>query len=192
MDGQQLPGPAAEAADEAAELLGLVAGDVALDADGMFRIVPAVARDRVLSTVDRQARHGHKSQARRLDGYKSHLSVDPDDELLRNVAVTPANSPDRDAPSESSSCSSRSPTRRMWPIHATLGRSGWPTAGHELTTVKAHVKALSERASYEPSTTKPTVGFKSPPGTSWLWTDRSGTERPIPTTPKAMARATSW
>ncbi len=55
-----------------------------------------VARDRVISTVDVEARHGHKSRARTFDGYKSHLGVDPDDELITNVAVTPANTADRE------------------------------------------------------------------------------------------------
>jgi hypothetical protein len=83
---------------EAAELLALVAGqDVETGADGKFRIARRVARDRVISTVDTEARHGHKSRARTFDGYKAHLAVDPDDELITNVAVTPANAPDRDA-----------------------------------------------------------------------------------------------
>jgi hypothetical protein len=47
--------------------------------------------------VDPEARHGHKSQNRRFDGYKTHVSIDPDSELLDEVAVTPANTPDRDA-----------------------------------------------------------------------------------------------
>jgi hypothetical protein len=55
-----------------------------------------VARDRVISTVDTQARHGHKSRARTFDGYNTHLGVDPDDELITNVTVTPANTADRD------------------------------------------------------------------------------------------------
>ena len=65
--------------------------------DGVFRIVHKVAKDRVISTVDPEARHGHKSRNRRFDGYKAHLSVDPDSELIDEVAVTPANTPDRDA-----------------------------------------------------------------------------------------------
>jgi len=82
---------------EAAELLALVAGqDVEHGEDGTFRIARRVARDRVISTVDTQARHGHKSRARTFDGYKTHLGVDPDDELITNAAVTPANTPDRD------------------------------------------------------------------------------------------------
>jgi hypothetical protein len=47
--------------------------------------------------VDPQARHGHKSQNRRFDGYKTHTSVDPDSELIDEVTVTPANTPDRNA-----------------------------------------------------------------------------------------------
>lgn len=93
LDGHQLDGPLAEAA----ELLGLVAGqDVEQDDDGVFRIARRVARDRLISIVDVQARHGHKSRARTFDGYKSHLSVDPDEELITNVAVTAANTADRE------------------------------------------------------------------------------------------------
>ena len=83
---------------DAADLLALVAGqDVVEGDDGVFRIVRGVARDRVISTVDPEARHGHKSANRRFDGYKAHLSVDPDSELIDEVVATPANTPDRDA-----------------------------------------------------------------------------------------------
>jgi hypothetical protein len=93
LDGQQLDGPLAPAA----ELLGLVAGqDVEAGEDGVFRIARKVARDRLISTVDVAARHGHQSRARTFDGYKTHVNVDPDDELITNVAVTAANTPDRD------------------------------------------------------------------------------------------------
>ena len=85
LDGHGLDGPLAEAA----ELLALVAGqDVEAGEDGDFRIARRVARDRLISTVDVEARHGHKSRARTFDGYKTHLGVDPDDELITNVAVT--------------------------------------------------------------------------------------------------------
>ena len=94
LDGETLTGAARDAAD----LLAIVAGqDVAAGDDGVFRIVRGVARDRVISTVDPEARHGHKSQNRRFDGYKTHASVDPDSELIDDVTVTPANTPDRDA-----------------------------------------------------------------------------------------------
>jgi Transposase domain (DUF772) len=59
-------------ARDAAELLALVAGqDVEAGDDGVFRIARKVAKDRVISTVDPEARHGHKSHDRRFDGYKA-------------------------------------------------------------------------------------------------------------------------
>ena len=94
LDGEVLIG----AARDAAELLATVAGqDVEQSDDGRFRIVRAVARDRVISTVDPEARHGHKSRSRRFDGYKGHVSIDPDSEIIDDVTVTPANTADQDA-----------------------------------------------------------------------------------------------
>jgi len=94
LDGQEVPATASTAV----ELLALVAGqDVEQGDDGVFRIVRKVAKDRVISTVDPEARHGHKSRNRHFDGYKAHLSIDPDSELIDEVVATPANTPDRDA-----------------------------------------------------------------------------------------------
>jgi hypothetical protein len=82
----------------AAELLALVAGqDVAEDDDGVFRIVRGVAKDRVISTVDTEARHGHKSKNRHFDGYRAHISIDPDSELIAEIVATPANTHDAKA-----------------------------------------------------------------------------------------------
>jgi hypothetical protein len=94
VDGRPVPAAAADAVD----LLALVAGqDTEQGEDGVFRIARKTAQDRLISTVDTQARHGHKSRHRRFDGYKAHLSVDPDSELIEEVAATPGNAPDRDA-----------------------------------------------------------------------------------------------
>src|SRR5215213_5603545 len=74
---------------EAARLLAAVVGqDLEQDGDGRFRIARKVATDRVLSTVDPDARHGHKSSARGFDGYKGHASVDPDSELVLATTAT--------------------------------------------------------------------------------------------------------
>jgi hypothetical protein len=68
LDAALLP-PGAVAA---AELLALVAGqDTDEGEDGVFRIARRVAKDRVISTVDTEARHGRKSRHRRFDGYKA-------------------------------------------------------------------------------------------------------------------------
>jgi IS5 family transposase len=85
----------------AGELVALVAGqDVAQDSDGVFRIVRGVAKNRVISTVDTEARHGHKSANRHFDGYKAHIAIDPDSELIAEIVATPANTPDRDGVNE--------------------------------------------------------------------------------------------
>jgi hypothetical protein len=65
--------------------------------DGVFRIVRGIAADRVISTVDVEARHGHKSRNRHFDGYKAHISIDPDSELIDQIVATAANASDRDA-----------------------------------------------------------------------------------------------
>jgi hypothetical protein len=77
---------------EAARLLAAVVGqDLEQDHDGGFRIVRKVAADRVISTVDPDARHGHKTSARGFDGYKGHASVDPDSELVMATTATGGN-----------------------------------------------------------------------------------------------------
>jgi hypothetical protein len=80
---------------QAAQLLATVVGqDLAQRDDGVFRIARRVAVDRVISTVDPEARHGHKTAARGFDGYKGHIAVDPDSEIITSTAVTPGNTAD--------------------------------------------------------------------------------------------------
>ena len=62
--------------------------------DGTWRIARRVAKDRVISTVDPEARHGHKSVAVRKDGFKAHLCVEPDTGIVTAAMITPANAPD--------------------------------------------------------------------------------------------------
>jgi hypothetical protein len=75
--------------------LGTVVGqDIETGDDGIFRIARKVAKDRVISVVDPDARHGHKTAARKFDGYKGHISVDPDSEVITATVVTPGNAGD--------------------------------------------------------------------------------------------------
>jgi hypothetical protein len=91
LDGRDWPEPVARIG----ELLAIVVGqDLAEDDDGSFRIVRGVATDRVISTVDTDARHGHKTAARGFDGYKGHIATDPDSEIITNTTVTPGNAGD--------------------------------------------------------------------------------------------------
>jgi hypothetical protein len=91
LDGQELGLELAQAA----ELLACVTGqDLEQDPGGVFRIARRVAPDRVISTVDPDARHGHKTSARGFDGYKGHIAIDPDSEIITATEATPGNSGD--------------------------------------------------------------------------------------------------
>jgi Transposase DDE domain len=88
LQGRWLP----TAVAQAARLLAAVVGqDLEQPGDGSFRIARKVAADRVISTVDPDARHGHKTSARGFDGYKGHASVDPDSELVLATTATAGN-----------------------------------------------------------------------------------------------------
>jgi hypothetical protein len=88
LHGRQLVGELAQAARLLAEVIGqdLEEGD-----DGTFRIARKVAKDRIISTVDPDARHGHKTTSRGFDGYKGHAAVDPDSEIITDTTVTAGN-----------------------------------------------------------------------------------------------------
>ena len=64
------------------------------DDDGTWRIAQRVAPDRVISTVDPEARHMHKSRSEYRDGYKAHVAVEPETGLITATALTPANAGD--------------------------------------------------------------------------------------------------
>jgi hypothetical protein len=57
----------------------------------VFRIARRVAKDRIISTVDPDAGYGHKTSARGFDGYKGHVAVDPDSEIVTDTVVSAGN-----------------------------------------------------------------------------------------------------
>ncbi len=91
LDNHKLEGPLAEAAKLLATVLGQ---DLEESEDGVFRIARRVAADRVISTVDPDARHGHKTSARGFDGYKGSIAIDPDSEIITDTEVSAANAGD--------------------------------------------------------------------------------------------------
>jgi len=91
LDGRELADPVGQAAALLATVLGQ---DLETGEDGVFRIARRVAKDRVISTVDPDARHGHKTAARGFDGYKGHAAADPDSEIITATTVTPGNAGD--------------------------------------------------------------------------------------------------
>jgi hypothetical protein len=86
----------AEPAASAVALLALVAGQDVEPAegsdgrDGRWRIARKVAEDRVISTVDTEARHTRKSPEARRDGYRAHVAADPDTGIITDEKLTGA------------------------------------------------------------------------------------------------------
>jgi hypothetical protein len=96
-----LPAQEAGPAADAVGLLALVAGqDVEfVDPDDpgdppRWRIARQVAPDRVISVVDPEARHAHKTVARRQDGFKAHIAVEPDTGLVTACRLSKASGAD--------------------------------------------------------------------------------------------------
>ncbi len=87
-------------AAEAVALLALIAGqDVepvegSDGTDGRWQIAQKVAPDRVISTVDPEARHAHKTVHRRQDGFKAHIAIEPDTGIITDCVLTKASGPD--------------------------------------------------------------------------------------------------
>lgn len=88
LDGLTLTAAVAESAALLATVLGQ---DLETTEDGTFRIARRVAKDRIISTVDPDARHGHKTAARGFDGYNGHLAADPDSEIITDTEVSAGN-----------------------------------------------------------------------------------------------------
>jgi len=84
---------------EAVGLLALLAGQDVEPAegsdgtDGRWRIARKVAEERVISTVDTQARHARKTRAHKVDGFKAHVLVEPDTGLVVQACLTSAAGP---------------------------------------------------------------------------------------------------
>ena len=93
-----------EDAAAALALLALVAGQDVEPAegsggrDGRWRIARKVAEDRVISTVDPDARHTRKSPEARRDGYRAHVAADPQTGIITDEKLTGAAGQDNSDP----------------------------------------------------------------------------------------------
>jgi len=85
-----------EAQEDAVAMLALVAAQDVEPGDrpGRWRIAERTAPDRVLSTVDPESRHAHKTQHSYRDGYKAHLAAEPTTGIITATEITAGNTAD--------------------------------------------------------------------------------------------------
>lgn len=67
---------------------------------GRTQVRQGVAKDRRISIEDPDMRHGRKSRSKRFNGFKQHIGLDVDTDLIVACAVTPANQPEEEATPE--------------------------------------------------------------------------------------------
>lgn len=75
----------------------LVKQDLEPDPNGGGKIKRGVAKERQISLSDSEMRHGRKSASRTINGYKQHIAIDLESELILATCVRPANEPEHEA-----------------------------------------------------------------------------------------------
>jgi IS5 family transposase len=126
LDVEAITGAGGKPADAVA-LLALVAGQDVEPAegsdgtDGRWRIARKTAPDRVISTVDPDTRHAHKTQHRRQDGFKAHVVVEPDTGLTTVCELTKTNGPENSDAAVGADLVTTDPTLAANPVTENTG-----------------------------------------------------------------------
>jgi len=68
----------------------ILGDDIVNDEEGAPQIGQGTAPDRVVSLTEPEMRHGHKSKARRFDGFKVLVSTDQSSEIIMDIGDIPA------------------------------------------------------------------------------------------------------
>jgi hypothetical protein len=143
-----------EQAASAVGLLALVAGQDVEPAegsdgtDGRWRIARKVAEERVISTVDPDARHTRKSPENRRDGYRAHVAACPETGIITGEELT------RAAGEENSDAAAASRLLGAEDLPAEVyGDSAYGTGD-----LRAAMKEAGHAAVIKPRPLKPAVG----------------------------------
>ena len=156
-------------AADAVALLALIAGqDVepvegSDGTDGRWRIAQSVAPDRVISTVDPEARHAHKTVHRRQDGYKAHIAIEPDTGIITDCALTKASG----AGSGDAAVGIALLASEPEPVRDSAA-VGWLEAG---VHIKAVADMLGTHPSRLPAISRPYVGWHGAGSGRWVERD---------------------
>jgi len=88
-----------ETQSDAVALLALVAGQDVEPGErpGRWKIAKRTAPDRIISTVDPESRHAHKTQHSYRDGYKAHLAAEPETGIITATELSAGNTGDAEA-----------------------------------------------------------------------------------------------
>jgi Transposase DDE domain/Transposase domain (DUF772) len=150
--GPDAPEREAAAAD-ALGLLALVAGqdvEPAEDSDGTdgrWRIARKVAPDRVISTVDREARHTRKCKSKRRDGFRGHVAAEPETGLITDCEMTMAAGPGSTDAENGVKMAGRD---RFWPAPDAAAASPGPAPAQPGAGAEPDAQAGAEPAGARP------------------------------------------
>jgi hypothetical protein len=119
--------------------------------DGRWRIARKVAEDRVISTVDPDARHTRKSPEARRDGYRAHVAADPETGIITDEKLTGAAGQRNSDPAVAAEFLAAEPRDGGGPL-AWYGDSAYGTG-----ELRAAVAAAGHRAVIKPKPVQPAV-----------------------------------
>jgi IS5 family transposase len=151
-------GELGEQAASALGLLALVAGQDVEPAegsdgtDGRWRIARKVAEDRVISTVDPEARHTRKSPENRRDGYRAHVAACPETGIITGEQLTKAAGEENSDAAVAAHFLAAQAARGS-PPHEWYGDSAYGTGD-----LRAAVHEAGHAAVIKPKPLKPAVG----------------------------------
>lgn len=138
-------------AEQVVALLALIAGQDVEPAegsdgtDGRWRIARRIAPERVISTVDPEARHTRKSPRNTRDGYRAHVAAEPQTAIITDEALTPAAGADNSDAAVAENFLGAETEPRQWYGDSAYGtgdlRGAIQDAGHAAVIKPGPVKA---------------------------------------------------
>jgi Transposase domain (DUF772) len=158
-------------AEFALALLALVAGQDVEPAegsdgtDGRWRIARRVAPDRVVSTVDPDARHTRKSPENRRDGYRAHVAAEPETGIITDEKLTKAAGQENSDPAVAEEFLDAEAAPREWYGDSAYGTGDLRGAIDDTDTDEAVIKPKPLQAPVEGGFTVDDFTVDEPAGT---------------------------
>lgn len=130
--------------EQAVRLLQRVARqDVAETADGTFEIARGTAPDRVISITDPEARHGRKTAAKVITGFKTHIMGTIESQFVTGVVITDAGTHDAHP---TATLIDQAEQQGVKPLEA-LGDAAYGTGANLRKAAEMGVKVLTKQPS---------------------------------------------